>query len=429
MFDVFIMDMGGHDENVQQILSKLPHAQTMRYMSSHLEMIKRAAAKSHTEFFWVIASCCDYNNFDFNYIPVPWEQTQIHCWASGKQKFGDTFLINVNAWKKQENLEKLEWYKSIKWHNNGVDRLDWPKKEFSDNIANACLSHSFVSLYTLFYSTNTINPISYDMPLWENRQVIAFNNTGHVSLCPRDVKQALKSQIYDWRYILYVKDEKTQQTPQDIVFISYDEENAENNWNKLKDKFSRATRVHGVSGMLTALKEAANIAITPYFYAVFAKTLINDNFDFSFNPDYLKETSNYVFRAYNPVLDCSYGHGGIVMYNTEWLRNVESYEGDLTMSLPVVSVPLESCINNYDETPWSAWRTAFREVYKLHNKENRSIEDDYHLHLWLTSDRGENGKWSKLGAIHATEVTINSTKLNDWNWLKTEFNSCYECNQ
>ena len=45
MFDVFIMDMGGHDENVVQLKSQLLHAQTMRYMTSHLEMVKRAAAK------------------------------------------------------------------------------------------------------------------------------------------------------------------------------------------------------------------------------------------------------------------------------------------------------------------------------------------------------------------------------------------------
>jgi hypothetical protein len=429
MFDVFIMDMGGHDENVQQIMSKLPHAQTMRYMSTHLEMVKRAASRSRTEYFWLIASCCDYSNFDFTYIPVPWEQTQIHCWASGEQKFGDTFLINVAAWKKQQNVEKLEWYQHINYHRKGVKRLEWPKKEFNNNVANACLDHNFASLYTLFYSTNTINPISYDMSLWENRQVIAFNKSGHITLCPRDIKQALKSQIYDWSYILYVKDGKTQQTLQDIVFISYDEENAEENWNKLKSKFTRAKRVHGVLGMLAALKKAANLVTTPYFYAVFAKTEVSNNFNFDYNPDFLKEKSNYVFKAYNPVLNCSYGHGAIVLYNTEWLRNIETYEGDLTMSLPVVSVPIESCINNYNETPWSAWRTAFREVYKLYNKLDKSIEDQYHLHLWLTSDRGENGKWSKLGALHATSVVIDSNKLNDWNWLKEEFNQCYVHNQ
>ncbi len=429
MFDVFIMDMGGHDENVLQISSKLPHAQTMRYMTSHLEMVKRAATKARTEFFWLIASCCDYSNFNFNYIPYPWESEQIHCWASGAQKFGDTFLVNKHTWKAQENIEKLEWYNNINWHSNGVNRLQWPAKEFVNDLTKDCLDYNFTSLYAMFYSSSTVNPISYDMSLWENRQIIAFNKSGHIVLCPRDAKQVLKSQIYDYHYILYVNDQNTQQTPQDIVFLSYDERNADNNWEKLKAKFPRAKRVHGVSGMLNALKEAANIVSTPYFYAVFAKTEIDDNFSFDFTPDFLKEKSNYVFKAYNPVLNCSYGHGAIVLYNTQWLREIENYEDDLTMSLPVVSVPINSCVNNYNETPWSAWRTAFREVYKLHNKKLRSVDDDYHLHLWLTSNNGENGKWSRLGAIHATNILINSNKLNDWDWLKKEFNQCYEQNQ
>lgn len=428
MFDVFIMDMGGHDENVKQLLLKLPHAHTMRYMTSHLEMVKRAAARSKTELFWLIASCCDYVNFDFDYIPARWEQDQIHCWASGAQKFGDTFLINVEAWHKQFYIEKLEWYKDINWHSNEVKRLSWQNNIVMNDMVQHIKEHTFNSVYEKFSLIDSEASMNFDVNLWETRDIVSYN-TGHIVLCPRDVKGYLKTQLYDYPYITALQDLTATEKPCDIVFLSYDEENAESNWNRLKQKFSRAERIHGINGMLAALKEAANIATTPYFYAVFAKTEVDDNFNFDFQPDYLKEKSNFVFRAYNPVLDCSYGHGSIVLYNTEWMKNIESYEGDLTMSLPVVSVPILSCTNNFDETPWSAWRTAFREVYKLHNKENRSVEDDYHLHLWLISDRGKNGKWSKFGAIHATEITINSTKLNDWDWLKAEFNSCYERNQ
>mgnify|MGYP001460781096 CR=1 FL=1 len=35
--------------------------------------------------------------------------------------------------------------------------------------------------------------------------------------------------------------------PMDIVFMSYDEPNADQNWEKLKTKYPRAKRVHGVS--------------------------------------------------------------------------------------------------------------------------------------------------------------------------------------
>ena len=35
----------------------------------------------------------------------------------------------------------------------------------------------------------------------------------------------------------------------DVVYLSYDEPNAEKNWADLKSKAPRATRVHGVKGV------------------------------------------------------------------------------------------------------------------------------------------------------------------------------------
>jgi len=418
MFDVFVMDMGGHDETpLKQMLWKLPHAQTMRYMTSHLEMIKRAANRSRTEFFWLIASCCDYTDFDFDYIPAPWEQKQIHCWASGTQKFGDTFLVNVAAWREQSNVEKLEWYRDVNYHPSGPQRLPWPTVQASDDLAKSIMDHKFSSLYATFQTNGSTGSASYDMNLWEDREIIAFNRTGHVSMCPRDAKQAIKTQIYDWPYIKYQTDPNVTQNPQDIVFISYDEENADLHWQDLFAKQPRAQRVHGIKGLFNALQAAARAASTDWFYAVFAKTRVVPEFQFDFRPDYLRNPANYVFQAYNPVLDHSYGHGAIVLHNRRWLLENVDTGTDITMSMPVVSVPILSCINNYNETAWSAYRTAFREAYKL--KSMMSVDDEYHLHLWLTSNAGTNGNWSQQGAIDAMAAT--DFDINDWDVLKREF--------
>lgn len=419
MFDVFIMDMGGHNENVTKLTMQMPHAQTMRYMSTHLEMVKRAATKSRTEFFWLIASCCGYNNFDFDYIPVPWERNQIHCWASGNQKFGDTFLINVSEWKKQETVEKLEWYQNINYHNSGVKRLEWPSTNATDNLTETVIGHKFASLYTMFYTNSANGKAVYEPNLWENREIIAFNRTGDALLCPRDAKQAIKTQIYDYHYIKYVNDENLAYKPQDIVFLSYDEENAEKHWLELVNKYPSAKRIHRVKGLYNALQEAAKLASTDWFYAVFAKTQVNPNFKFDYKPDYLRHPANYVFQAYNPILKTSYGHGSIVLHNRNWLLTHEDPGGDITMAMPVVSIPILSCINNYNETPWSAYRTAFRETYKL--KHMQSIEDQYHLHLWITCDDGINGNWSKKGALDA--LNIKNFDVNDWEQLRILFDA------
>jgi hypothetical protein len=49
MYDIFIMDMGGHDANVQTLAERFPHARVVRYYDNHLDTIRRCIAQSsHT---------------------------------------------------------------------------------------------------------------------------------------------------------------------------------------------------------------------------------------------------------------------------------------------------------------------------------------------------------------------------------------------
>ncbi len=52
----------------------------------------------------------------------------------------------------------------------------------------------------------------------------------------------------------------------DIVFISYNEPNADSNFQALKDKQPTAKRVHGVKGIHNAHIKAAEISDTPLFW-------------------------------------------------------------------------------------------------------------------------------------------------------------------
>ena len=83
MYDLFIMDMGGHDLNVRFLQARFPHSRVVRYYDNHLDTIKRCVSRARTPYVWVIASCCDYTDFDFDYRAVPWEAYQLHCWHSG----------------------------------------------------------------------------------------------------------------------------------------------------------------------------------------------------------------------------------------------------------------------------------------------------------------------------------------------------------
>lgn len=424
MFDVFIWDMGGHDSNVERLLARFPHAKVLRYLGTHLDMMRRTATKSRTEYFWVLGSCCDYDDFDFAWLPPVGQEQQLHCWASGDEKFGDTFLVNLAEWNRQQQVERLEWYHDVNYHPS-VPQLDWPVVDVQhDDLAQAILQHDFQSLYVQFRMPGATASIPSAVNKWMDRSIIAFNRTGHITLIPRDAKQTIRTQVFDHPHIAF-RTAEVECQPQDIVFISYDEKNADENWNKLQARFPRAKRIHGVQGLVAALKAAAAASTTPYFYAVFGKTQVRDDFNFDYQPNYLQHPANYIFLAYNPILDHAYGHGGIVMHNRKFLLDTEEFGTDITMSTHTVTVPVISCDNKLDDDAWAAWRTAFREAYKLSAllDSRPSIEDEYHLHLWLTRSYTTMGMWSRLGANEGRKAYLDGTKadVNDWAWLQEKF--------
>jgi hypothetical protein len=208
------------------------------------------------------------------------------------------------------------------------------------------------------------------------------------------------------------------------VFISYDEINADLNYNILKNRFPNASRLHGIEGMVNAIKQAAKQSTTPWVYIVFAKTEVDSKFLFDFNPNYIETPSNYVFHSYNPVLNHSYGHDGIVMYHTKSVVDIQHWGVDFTMSFPVVTIPIISCRNNFNYSKYSAWRTAVREAYKL--KQSDRINDRYHLHLWLTANHSVNGDWSIRGAQDGLLLDLGmEEQINNWQWLKSYFEEKY----
>jgi len=57
------------------------------------DSIEHAQQLSRTRFFWWITYLCDYNMFDWDFEPVPWQATQRHAWASQWQKDSGTYLL------------------------------------------------------------------------------------------------------------------------------------------------------------------------------------------------------------------------------------------------------------------------------------------------------------------------------------------------
>jgi len=406
-----------------------------RFISDYLGTLRRICQKiQDNEYIWVVSDLCNYTDFDFSWHPEIWQNTMLHVFPSNEQKFGDTFFIHVESFlEKSKDIEVLEWYNPLNFVTEmPVSRKDPELVEFySDCLLDAVHEHTFSEPVVQFFKQKPETPIT--ISLWQERvrTVVPLNKSGESTLIPRDAKNHIHTQLYDYKWIDNSYKQNNPGTAQDIIFISYDEPNADKNFAVLKSKFPRAKRLHGVEGMVNALKEAAKLSATDYYYAVFAKTRIVDSFNFDFCPDYLKVPSHYLFHGRNMSNGLEYGTLGVTMYNCKLVIDAIDWGVDFTTSFPVQVVPELSALGYFATDPYRAWRTAFRECTKLQSKcidRQVDIETNYRLDVWTSHAEGPHAEWVLQGAkdgVVFAQSGEDIMQINDWHWLKKRFYSKY----
>lgn len=230
----------------------------------------------------------------------------------------------------------------------------------------------------------------------------------------------------------------------DIVFISYNESNADSNYAKLCKKYPNAKRVHGVKGIHQAHIEAAKLCKTNMFFVVDGDADILDNFTFDYYvPQYditSKETV-HVWKSQNPINGLIYGYGGVKLLPRELTLNMDTNTADMTTSISKYfkAINRVSNITAFNTDEFSTWRSAFRECVKLSSrtiKGQLDEETEFRLNAWCT--RGKDklfGNASINGANHGKEYgdyAANNAdllkKINDFKWLEDEFKRVYQKN-
>jgi len=411
------------------------HTRSIPFVENYLEILKAVAKDVETSHFWLVANFMDVDQFDFGYLPEQHEKDQIHCWHSGDNKEGNVLLIPKEKFLQQmDGLKFLRDFKDINYHR-------------SDKIANPVIGTKYFDLsdpvesYNAHFQDHYVWMINKDLlgidhpdffpSFWDGVKMYKFGDTGDVLLCPggREIKQ-----FYDFKYIVNMPLEYTVNN-MDVIFISYDEPSAAKRFEQLKQKAPRAKWVKNVQGQTEAYHAAAELSETGYFFAVFPKLEITENFDFTFQPDRLKNSCHYIFDCKNPVNGLEYGHGAVLLYNKKHTLLTKTPGLDFTLSAPHTHVPLLSAINHFNETPWLTWRTAFREVLKLKQSVDTkpTVESVYRLRKWCEQGTGKNAEWSINGANDASQFyesyKDDKDKLQlsyDWAWLKKHYEEKYE---
>jgi len=435
LYDIVYIDHGNKDlSNIDNLIIKYEKS----YLNTFNNLLDKLPIKKEHH-VWVISTICDYSDFDFTYICDPFAKEQLHVFPSDKQKFGDTFLIDVNKLRTFiSEMKTIEDYNKINFNQNQrAKRLPAPIIVTEDDSHVSSIGTEFDFPYAVFVTEDNKNITVIDaepMNMWssETKNINITTTGGTRIVVPKEAKQYVNKELYDYPYII-TSSKTVKSNPLDIIFFSNGEASADKNYEHLLKIThglpNKVTRIDGVNGRVKSQHAAANNSDTAWYFLVNAKLKVSAKFDFSWQPDRLQIPKHYIFHATNPINGLVYGHQAIVANNKKLTLANFGTGLDFTMDSEHEVVPIISGIGMYNSSEWDTWRTAFRECIKL--KASKTEENQIRLNTWLTVGLGEFYQYSLQGAKHAVEyydeVSGDFEKLRlsyDWDWI-----NCYYKNK
>ena len=220
----------------------------------------------------------------------------------------------------------------------------------------------------------------------------------------------------------------------DIVFLSYDEPNADLHYADLCNKVPWAKRVHGVKGSDHAHKAAAELSETDWFITVDADNIVDPKF-FDLELDMTDpKIQVYGWCGRNSINGLRYGNGGLKIWRKDFVLSMQTHENSASDRAQVdfcwedgyrnfPRVYSESVITG---SPFQAWRAGFREGVKMtlldgvkvppqEIKERIWWHNIHRLRMWSTvGAHEENGIYAVYGARLGTWLA----NCTEWNYIE-----------
>jgi hypothetical protein len=373
--------------------------------------------------------CGDYKNYDYNLFKlgegrkefiianpafenykiksIPRDGNRCIVWKYKDQWIAKYFNALWDIEKRYTEIE-VEIEFEIEWTKN-------PEIDTKIIFENDPTLNSIDDLYNLNYEMVWyVDPTLTDSKIWayrgrlKNSTILGTKDMGDVSL-------AGSKQL-------------------DVVFISYNEPNAEKNWLRVLEKSPKAFRINGIEGIVNAHKCAAELATTDMFYVIDGDAYLTDEWSFEYQPNIFDRDCVHVWRSRNPINGLEYGYGGVKLLPRQLTLDVDANCVDMTTSISPRFKPMNkvSNITEFNTSEFNTFRSAFRECAKLSSnilKRQRARESIKRLRIWCTVGEDKTfGEWSVAGALAGRKFgwynrdNINElSKINNYNWLSQEF--------
>jgi hypothetical protein len=430
MYDIVFIGSSG--KQFDKLKEKYP---TAKLASNYME----AKSMCFTKFFWVVWPDVNISDtFDFSYKVDEYSKEYIHVFKNC-QNFDGVCLIpkNVEVSEKELNYRFFRNKKEVNITASNPAQYD---KIYVSNYDDYVLQLTTVTSEFVWVVPTDIEvdfTFDYQIPYWDKDVIHIFKNgkfNDGLFLQHRD--RYISRREYEYCWHTKKKEISTvvsKPKPYDIVFISYQEPNADKNFERLLKQFPDRVihRVHGVEGIHQAHIEAAKVCDTVMFWVVDGDAEVLDTFNFELQVPKWQKDNVFVWRSRNPVNDLEYGYGGIKLFPVKETLEMDVTKTDMTTSISTKFNAMSevSNITVFNTDAFSTWKSAFRECCKLSSKTIRGQVDnetDERLQIWTTVSRNVPfSEYAIAGAIAGKQYGLSNGVdlglINNFDWLYEQF--------
>ena len=218
-----------------------------------------AAGKSRTRLYWYIYGGNDYENFDFNWRPVPWEEHQTHCFGTQWQRTGGAYLAN------KDTVQNKEWnFRAEQKVTRGVEKAKWIVPAGIDD-----------SKFDYSWHPDELEAdYEYHFPTqWQRQGGPIYRGTAGTKFMLGQTVKSGSTQIF---YMDFLNPGSQQQ------------------FKKLQEKYPTIKSTRYVDNHLNVFKRIANLATTEFVWIISSVSDYTD-FDFTWHPSVEQHEMIHVF--------------------------------------------------------------------------------------------------------------------------------------
>jgi len=434
-------------------------------LTAYEEYVKFATSNPHPLFWGVWPDIEIVNNdvFDLYFDPndgkYDYDRSENHMYKNSCNGV-ESYLSGVVLFSSKKIISKREFNRRFlvdkKEHDLIVSKYRYPRYYIDtyEEYLEICKTETHPLFWCIWPEIEITDTTIFDMyfdPLdgaydYDRQENHVFQNQDieeikYNGLMLMSTAMPVSKKEIDFRYVI-VKKEHEQLVSKlklyDIVFISYNEPNADENFANLIERFPRAKRVHGVKGIHQAHIAAAKLATTPMFWVVDGDAVVEDNFVFDLLLPKHDTDIVHVWLSRNPINNLTYGYGGVKLLPRDLTENMDLSKRSIDMTMSISSkfrvMQTVSNITAFNTDPFNTWKSAFRECVKLASRPvNAKYQEETEDRLFAWCNYGKDsplGEYAIMGATAGRQFGIDNianpaqlANINDFDWLLDQFHA------